>query len=136
MFDWLLILQVLVTLLVVPIFSFQRFKLVAKNYVDAYCVEAKNEVNAFVLKSSRTFFITVMILFIVGLTASLHAVIKQVELFRWDNQAGLMVLFFLAMIPVIVLSLDQKNLLKILKSYSGGKRTASLSPLPLRALIS
>ena len=135
MFDWLLLLQVLVTLLIAPLFSYQRYRKVSEHYAISYSSAVQNEVLTQVKESSRFFYIVVLAGFLIGASASLHAIFTQKELFNWDNQAGLIVLFLLAMIPIMVLSLQQKNLLQTLSLHTGGIRTASLSPLQLRNLL-
>lgn len=130
MFEWLLVLQIITTLLVIPILSYKRYEKVASSYSKAYGDEVEKDVNAYVAASAKPFYALVGMLFILGMGVALQAIIGGNELFYWDNQAGLMVLFLVAVVPVIVLSIQQKKLLSRLKRIQGSIRSASLTPQP------
>jgi len=48
------------------------------------------------------------------------------ELFNWDNQSGIMVLFVMSLLPLFFLIFVNKRYFKLLKDHASKKRTASL----------
>ncbi|MFT5278161.1 MAG: hypothetical protein ACI8VI_001803 [Granulosicoccus sp.] len=133
MFDWLtqsnyllMFMQVLITLLLVPLFSFKRLSQIAKEYGVKTYPSAKADVEDYLQKASKTYKTTVAVFLILAIAIVLHAATKQIELFDWDDQSGLTILYLIAMVPVIVMVFIHKKLFGVLKKHEGSKRSASL----------
>lgn len=124
---WFMFMQVIVTFLVIPIVSFKRFAMIANAYCETYYPSAKSDVEDYKASRVKRLFIVCAVCFFIGISVVIHATVGTTELFNWDNQAGISVLFLLAMIPVAIMAFDQKGLFALLKQHSGSKRTASLS---------
>lgn len=125
---WFMFMQVIVTLLIIPIFSFKRFSNIANTYCNAYYPSAKHDVEDYKSVSIKRLATSVFLCFVIGIAIVVHATVNSTELFNWDNQAGMSILFLLAMIPVAIMAFVQKGLFTLLKQHTGSKRTASLSP--------
>ncbi|MDT0595743.1 hypothetical protein [Glaciecola petra] len=125
---WFMFMQVIVTLLVIPIMSFKRFDMIANAYCETYYPSAKSDVEVYKASRVKRLFIISAVCFLIGISVVMHATVSTTELFNWDNQAGMSILFLLAMIPVAIMAFDQKGLFALLKQHIGSKRKASLSP--------
>jgi hypothetical protein len=132
----IIITQVLVTLLLVPFLSIKILKKAALSYGVRVFPKATSDVYQFIKGASKRLWSAAGLLFVLASVIVGHAVVKQTELFNWDNQAGLMVLYLLAMIPVVVMYFMHKRLFDILKVHAGPKRSASLKPRKLKDFIS
>jgi hypothetical protein len=123
---WYMFVQVMVTLLIFPIVSFKRFVQTANAYCDAYYPGAKKDIEKYKAASVKKVLTIASLCLLVGIVVVLHASFNVTELFNWDDQAGLMVLFVLAMVPVATITFVQKGLFNVFKKHSGSKRSASL----------
>lgn len=122
----MMLLQVLVTLLFVPILSFKMLSSVANNYGVTCYPNATHDVKAWLKKAGKMYLSIVSIALALAAWMVLHAMINGIELLNWDDQSGLMVLFFLAMVPVVVMVLMHRKLFAIFKQHAGSVRSASL----------
>jgi len=123
---WFMFLQVIVTMLIFPAFAFMRFSRIANAYCQAYYPSAKTDVERYKARCSRYIFSTASLCFLAGIAIVGRAFFTSSELFNWDNQAGMIVLFLIAMVPVAVITFVQKGVFTLLKQHAGSKRSASL----------
>lgn len=123
---WYMFMQVVVTLLLLPIYSFKRLSDSTNAYCESFYPVAKSDMQRYKAQRAKVLFAVTLVCFLVAFSIVLHANIHAIELFNWDNQAGLLILFLIAMIPVITIVLIQKRMFSLLKKYADGKRTASL----------
>lgn len=126
MFEALLATHVIVTFIIAPMLGFYRFKQLAKTYQYNLNEEQLFSLNTLMEKSTRVYFTKVTLFCLIGSCIVGVAIITQKELLNWDNQAGLVVLFLLAVAPIIQLTLLQKAYFALVSSFHSGKRTASL----------
>jgi hypothetical protein len=143
MIDWLqnsnylvMSIQVVVTLLLVPIISFKRFNNTATSLGTEAYPSAEQDVKRCVKTASIYYWPLVGCAFVALAAMVGYAIYHSQELLNWDDQSGLMLMYLLAMIPVIVLTLFYKRLFTILKAHAGGKRTARLQPTSVMAYVS
>ncbi|GLR70572.1 hypothetical protein [Agaribacter marinus] len=143
MFEWLtqnqyfiISMQVLVTMLIVPIMSSRLLTSITFNYGLKTFPDASAELKAFLVSAKKVFWTLVVFIFCFSCALVIHAMVNNTELLNWDNQSGLMVLYLLSMLPIITMSLMHRRLFKVLKAYSGSKRTASLRPRLLKDFVS
>jgi hypothetical protein len=125
---WIMLAQVLVTLALAPLLSLIRFRESAALNALRDIPEAQPELKK-QIKSSSVILSTVSafcLAFAMGVV--IVAMKNQTELFNWDNQSGLMILFFLAFIPILSIALKHKQLYSIIARYQQNIRTASLRP--------
>ena len=125
---WAMGLQVVITLLILPHINAKLFKSSIESYLSEYYPEARNEVEVYAKSKLQQFSVTTIICMLICSTAVLIAFFTKTELFNWDNQAGLTVLFFIAFIPVLLLTVVQKGVFEIFQRYVSSKRQASLKP--------
>lgn len=133
MSDWLtqinysmMVIQVIVTLVLVPILSYRLLLSIANNYGTSRFPNASDDVKLWLNKASRQYWNVVAITLLIAGGSVLHAILNNSELLNWDDQIGLMVLYLIAMIPVIVMVLLHKALFGIFKKHVGNKRSAFL----------
>ena len=143
MFDGLLqshyfvmVLQITVTLVIVPLYSYKILSKTANEYGVRTYPKAVTEVQRLLYRSSKIYWGTVAFLLIFNGILVASAINKQGELLAWDDQSGIMIMYLLAMIPVVLMIFIHKRLFKILKTHAGGKRSASLQPKRLMNFIS
>lgn len=143
MSDWftqanhlMMVIQVVVTLVLVPIMSYKILLNIANNYGVHRYPKASTDVKQWLKTSGRTYWLTVFIILTVAGGIVLHAIFNGTELLNWDDQSGLMVMYLLSMIPVVVMVLMHKALFNIFKKHAGSKRTASLRVRNWRDYIS
>lgn len=132
----IMIMQVLVTLLFVPLLSFAKLKAIVNNYCIAAYPKAEAEVNNQLSSASKFYWLTVVILFLLAAGMVVQAMFNKSELLNWDNQSGLIILYLISMLPVILMVLIHKNLFQVIKKHAGSKRTASLKPRYLMSYLS
>lgn len=125
---WFMLVQVIVTLLVFPKINTQRSMDAIKSYLLVYYPEAEKEVKQYLAKRLPMVWLAVALCFTLAMIIVLSAFVYETELFNWDNQAGLIVLFFIGFAPVLALTIVQRGIFQIFKQYTGGVRTASLQP--------
>lgn len=134
---WIALVQVLVTLVVVPLMSLKRFETQARQYLtDQAIANGDCESITQLVKKTKTRYlmsVTILLFFALGIVA--HAMFYQVELLAWDNQSGLIVLCLMAVIPVFMVGRFQYQFLAIIKAKLKGIRTASLASKPLLGMI-
>ena len=142
MSDWLMqsnymimVLQVLVTLVIVPILSSIKLKNIAYQYGLVRYPQAKSDVDVYLKFSQKRYwssviFVTLLVSCILG-----HAIVNQTELLNWDDQSGLMLMYLLSMIPVAMMLLTHRHLFNIFKQHAGNKRTASLRVRTLKEYV-
>ena len=123
---WYMFMQVVVTLLLFPFFNAKRFKDNANAYCARYYPEAKSELEKYKARSFTLLTIIVLSSFCVALAIVVYAYLHKIELLNWDNQAGLSVLFIIAMLPVATIAFMQKGLFSLFKKFADGKRIATL----------
>lgn len=133
MSDWLMqsnymimILQVLVTLVIVPVLSFKKLKNIANQYGLIRYPQAKSDVEQYLRVSQKRYWSSVVIVTTLVSFMLVHAIVNQTELLNWDDQSGLMLMYLLSMIPVVIMVLTHRHLFNIFKQHAGNKRTASL----------
>jgi len=133
MSDWsmqsnymIMILQVLVTLVIVPVLSFSKLKNIANQYGLVGYPQAKSDVEQYLRASQKRYWSSVVIVTLLVSLMLVHAIVNQTELLNWDDQSGLMVMYLLSMIPVVIMVLTHRHLFNIFKQHAGNKRTASL----------
>jgi hypothetical protein len=126
MFEALLATHVIVTFIVAPMLGFYRFQQLAKTYQYNLNEEQLLSLNTLMEKGTRVFFTKVILFFLIGTCIVGVAITTQSELLNWDDQAGLVVLFLLAVAPIIQLTLLQKAYFARVSSFQSGVRTASL----------
>lgn len=133
MSDWLMqsnymimILQVLVTLVIVPVLSFNKLKNIANQYGLIRYPQAKSDVEQYLRVSQKRYWSSVVIVTTLVSFMLVHAIVNQTELLNWDDQSGLMLMYLLSMIPVVIMVLTHRHLFNIFKQHAGNKRTASL----------
>ena len=129
-------LQVLVTLGLVPIISYLRYLYLARAFACPAFPAAKPAIAKHTNNSLKVFMPLTFVCLAFGIAVAWQAQSNQSELFNWDNQAGLMVLFFIAAIPILHIALKQKQLYAILLQYTDTIRTASLKPIKWYQLLS
>ena len=132
----MMIIQVVVTLVLVPIMSFNMLKGIANNYGIHRYPQAATDVKQWLKKAGRSYWLVVLTTFVLATGIVLHAIINDTELLNWDDQSGLLVIYLLSMIPVVVMVLMHKALFSLFKKYSGSIRTASLRVRTWREYIS
>ena len=133
MSDWLMqsnyiimILQVFVTLVLVPLLSIKKLVNIANHFGLVRYPSAKPDVEKYLSTSQKGYWtVVIVILSLVSLIVG-HAITQQTELLNWDNQSGLMLIYLLSMIPVIYMTFIHRNVFYIFKKYAGSKRSASL----------
>ncbi|GAC30539.1 hypothetical protein [Brumicola pallidula] len=133
---WLFFSQAIITLVVVPMIIRNNFIDFARRYGMTQYPNAKNAIEDYLLSNIRIFKIVAAGLFLLSFAIVSHAAVNQAELFSWDNQAGLSCLFFIAIIPVLVMAAIQKRFFSLLADYSDGKRVATLKVRGVRDFIS
>lgn len=133
---WTMFMQVVVTLLLCPLFSVKQFNDSANVYCQRFYPEAKDELQTLKLRYFKVLFISVLVFFCGSLAIVWYAKTNSMELFNWDNQAGLIVLFAMAILPVIMIGLMQKRLFLVFKKHAGGQRIASLKQQKWQSYIS
>lgn len=121
-----MILQVLVTLVIVPVLSFSKLKNIANQYGLVRYPQAKSDVEQYLRVSQKRYWSSVVIVTFLVSFMLVHAIVNQTELLNWDDQSGLMVMYLLSMIPVVIMVLTHRHLFNIFKQHAGNKRTASL----------
>ncbi|MBF7074151.1 hypothetical protein ISG33_12140 [Glaciecola sp. MH2013] len=143
MFDWLsqsnyliMTVQLVVTLLFVPLLSYQIFSKTALNYGVGNYPEASKAVHQYLNKTKTPYWTMVGFLFAFVAVFVIQAIRNETELLNWDDQSGLLIMYLLAMIPVAAMMLIHKALFNIIKNYAGSKRTASLRPRKLQHYLS
>lgn len=122
----IMILQVLVTLVIVPVLSFSKLKNIANQYGLVRYPKAKSDVEQWLRVSQKRYWSSVVIVTLLVSFMLVHAIVNQTELLNWDDQSGLMVMYLLSMIPVVIMVLTHRHLFNIFKQHAGNKRTASL----------
>jgi hypothetical protein len=122
----IMILQVLVTLVIVPVLSFSKLKNIANQYGLVRYPQAKSDVEQYLRASQKRYWSSVVIVTLLVSLMLVHAIVNQTELLNWDDQSGLMVMYLLSMIPVVIMVLTHRHLFNIFKQHAGNKRTASL----------
>jgi hypothetical protein len=132
----IMILQVLVTLVIVPILSSVKLKNIANQYGLVRYPQAKSDVEQYLKISQKRYWssvvmVTLLVSFMLG-----HAIVNQTELLNWDDQSGLMVMYLLSMVPVVIMLLTHRHLFNIFKQHAGNKRTASLRVRTLKEYVS
>jgi hypothetical protein len=123
---WLFFSQVIITLIVVPMIIRNNFIDFARRYGMTQYPNAKNAIEDYLLSNISIFKIVAGGLFLLSFAIVAYAAVNQAELFSWDNQAGLTCLFFIAIIPVLVMAAIQKRFFSLLADYSDDKRVATL----------
>lgn len=143
MSDWLtqtnysmMVLQVIVTLVLVPILSYRLLLSTANNYGISRFPNASDDVKLWLKRASRQYWSVVAISLLIAGGIVLHAIFNNSELLNWDDQSGLMVIYLLAMIPVIIMVLLHKALFGVFKKHAGNKRSAFLKVRTLQEYIS
>lgn len=143
MSDWLMqsnymimILQVLVTLVIVPVLSFKKLKNIANQYGLIRYPQAKSDVEQYLRVSQKRYWSSVVIVTTLVSFMLVHAIVNQTELLNWDDQSGLMLMYLLSMIPVVIMVLTHRHLFNIFKQHAGNKRTASLRVRTWREYVS
>lgn len=131
-----ILMQVVVTFAVVPVISYLRFVAVAQKLADSADTVAQTVLAQYIRNSRFVFMPLTLACLAFGLTVFWQAYTSRNELFNWDNQAGLMVLFFVAIIPVLHLILQNKKLFAIMLQFTDSIRTASLKPVKWYQLMS
>jgi len=119
-------LQVFITLVVVPFFTFKHFSNAVKQCSEHLATDDVTEVKQFRAKAATIYWTSVG--FALGFTMIIviTAYLRKTELLNWDNQTGLMLLFLTAMLPLIIMLGLHKKLLNLFKEKGGRKRYASL----------
>jgi multidrug efflux pump subunit AcrB len=122
MSDWLtqtnysmMVIQVIVTLVLVPILSYRLLLSTANNYGTSRFPNASDDVKLWLKRASRQYWSVVAITLLIAGGIVLHAILYNSELLYWDDQSGLMVIYLIAMITVIVMVLLHKALFGVLK---------------------
>lgn len=133
MSDWVnysnysvMVMQVIVTLLLVPLLSVKKLNNIAKQYGLARYPDAKSDVDAFFRTSIKWYWLIVAVVFLITATMVLHALLNNIELLAWDDQSGLMLIYLLSMVPVLKMVLMHRKLFGIFKQHTGSMRSASL----------
>lgn len=133
MSDWLMqsnymimILQVFITLVLVPLLSIKKLVNIANHYGLVRYPNAKPDVEQVLITSKKSYWtVVIVILSLVSVMVG-HAITQQTELLNWDDQSGLMLIYLLSMIPVIYMTFIHRKIFYIFKKYAGSKRSASL----------
>jgi cbb3-type cytochrome oxidase subunit 3 len=143
MSDWLtqtnysmMVLQVIVTLVLVPILSYRLLLSTANNYGISRFPNASDDVKLWLKRASRQYWSVVAISLLIAGGIVLNAIFNNSELLNWDDQSGLMFIYLLAMIPVIIMALLHKALFGVFKKHAGNKRSAFLKVRTLQEYIS
>lgn len=132
----IMILQVLVTLVIVPVLSFKKLKNIANQYGLIRYPQAKSDVEQYLRVSQKRYWSSVVIVTTLVSFMLVHAIVNQTELLNWDDQSGLMLMYLLSMIPVVIMVLTHRHLFNIFKQHAGNKRTASLRVRTWREYVS
>jgi hypothetical protein len=150
MSDWfsqsnylLMLMQVIVTLVLIPVLSYSKLRSIALNYGVNRYPQSEDDVKHCLAKASKLYWGSVAFILIVVGAMVMHAIFNGTELLNWDNQMGVMIMYLLAMVPVVVMVFMHKRLFTVFKQHAGSKRSASLRvrswqdymPLSLLALI-
>ncbi|MFC3093854.1 hypothetical protein DRW07_10270 [Alteromonas sediminis] len=122
----MMFIQIFITLVVVPIFTFRHFSHQTQQ-CRAHLEDVDSvEVKQFQSKAAMMYWTSVGFAFGFTMIIVLTAFVKKTELLNWDNQTGLMLLFLIAMVPLLVIMGLHKKLLNLYKEKAGGKRYAAL----------
>lgn len=123
---WLMFSQVIITLIVVPMIIRKNFIKFAHKYGLTQYPKAADAIAGHLDKTLGWYRWLVLVLFCLGFCIVAHAAIYQLELFDWDDQAGLNVLLFIALLPVFAMNYIQSKFFSLLAHYNDGKRSATL----------
>jgi MFS family permease len=133
MSDWLsqstyflMLMQVAVTLILVPVLSYSKLTNIALNYGVNRYPQSESDVKQCLQKASKYYWSTVVLILVMAGAMVIHAISNGTELLNWDNQMGVMIMYILAMIPVVVMVFMHKRLFTVFKQHAGSKRSASL----------
>jgi uncharacterized membrane protein YidH (DUF202 family) len=106
MSDWLtqtnysmMVIQVIVTLVLVPILSYSSLLSTANNYGTSHFPNASDDVKLWLKRASRQYWSVVAITLLIAGGIVPHAILNNSELLYWDDQSGLMVTYLIAMTP-------------------------------------
>ncbi|MDO6719060.1 hypothetical protein Q4575_06580 [Psychrosphaera sp. 1_MG-2023] len=132
-------LQVLITTILIPTNIYRTFVTILSNFALEHQSKS-TEISARDIKFAKASLTIYLVLSVVIALFSTYVVlssyVEQKELLNWDNQAGAIVLFFLAILPVITLALLNRSFLKHIRQSVSSLRSASLSPLTWRDFMS
>jgi hypothetical protein len=148
--DWLpqanyllMLMQVVVTLILIPVLSYYKLTSLALNFGVNRYPQAEDDVKYCLTRACKLYWRSVACILLVVGAMLIHAIFNGTELLNWDNQMGVMIMYFLAMIPVVVMVFIHKRLFSVFKQHAGSIRSASLRvrrwqdyiPMPLLIII-
>lgn len=132
-------LQVAITTIIIPTNIYRTFVKILSNFALEYD-STNTTISPRDIKFARASLTIYLVLSVVIAVFSINVVftsfVKQQELLNWDNQAGAIVLFFLAILPLIALALLNRSFLNQIRQSVSSIRSASLSPLTWRDFMS
>lgn len=133
MSDWLpqsnyllMLMQVGVTLILIPVLSYFKLTNIALNYGINRYPQSEAHVKECLAKATKVYWSSVAFILIVVGAMVLHAIFNGTELLNWDDHMGVMIMYLLAMIPVVVMVFMHKRIFTVFKQFAGSKRSASL----------
>ncbi|GAB3002726.1 hypothetical protein [Psychrosphaera aestuarii] len=121
------ILQVVITTVLIPINVKGQFS----QYLLSFSEEAYPQLytaSSEVIKKYLSYYLTLS--FVISLSSFYLiylSISNQQELFNWDNQSGIIVLFVMSLLPFFFLIFINKKFFQLLKDFSSNKRSASLT---------
>lgn len=133
---WFMFIQVVTTTWFMPMMLFVRLRNASNSYCREHAISAFDEVSSLLAGRYLMLKVLALLSLILGLVVVGHAYLSQTELFNWDNQAGLVVLFFIALIPGLWISKVQSEVIDTIFANSGSTRTASLVATPWTSYVS
>ena len=126
LFTLVLVIQILVTTLVIPLYTYRY----VQKYFDSFLLSNQSQDDLISLKGFRIalyIYMGMAILIAVASTAiGYHAVSNDIELFNWNNQAGLVVLVMMAFIPFLYMITILRRFELVAKEFSSSVRSTSL----------
>ena len=133
---WFMFMQVVMTTWFMPLMLFSRLRNVSNSYCRSHMSSESDEVSSLFVRRYLTLKIMTLLSLLLGLAMVGHAYFSGTELLDWDNQAGLVVLFFIALIPGLWISKVQLEVTDIIFVKSSSIRTANLVAVPWLSYIS
>ena len=131
-----MILQLIVSFTIAPLLSIYIINRVALKYGVRRYPHVGSEIASFLVIARRKFLRVLLPVAFVSAAIVIHAIIMESELLAWDNQSGIMLLYLLAIIPVLFMGFLHKQLFDIVKKHTGSIRSASLVRRTLKEYLS
>ena len=132
----LMFIQVVVTTSLVPNIALLYLSRNSIKYCVSNCPNALTDLRSLLARGSLVFKLLSVVTLSIGLYIVWHAFDNQIELFNWDNQAGITVLFVFSLVPTMWVLRIQNEIFSLFYEHGGSIRTASLKVTSWISIIS